>query len=72
MFRVTPKIRGRVLRGSLAEVPLHERPCPACTALIDVWKGAMPHFEGLAGNLAIVARAPIEPVTAFAHVKVVH
>ena len=29
----------------------------------------MPHFQGLGGNLAIVARAPIQQVTAFAHNK---
>ena len=34
-------------RGSLAEVPLEDGPCPSCTALIDMWEGAMPHFEGL-------------------------
>ena len=29
----------------------------------------MPHFEGLGGNLAVVARAPIERVAAFAREK---
>ena len=29
----------------------------------------MPHFEGLGGNLIIVAKAPIEQVVSFAHLK---
>ena len=56
-------------RGALAEVALEEGPCPSCTALIDMWDGTMPHFEGLGGNLVVVARAPIERVMAFARDK---
>jgi len=52
--------------GAAAALPLAEGPCRSCTALIDGWEGAMPHFEGLGGNLWIVARAPIERVAAFA------
>jgi predicted dithiol-disulfide oxidoreductase (DUF899 family) len=52
--------------GTLAELPLAEGPCPSCTALIDMWEGTMPHFEGLGGNLVIVAKAPISRVSAFA------
>jgi predicted dithiol-disulfide oxidoreductase (DUF899 family) len=52
--------------GATAALPLAEGPCPSCTALIDMWEGAMPHFEGLGGNLWIAARAPIERVAAFA------
>jgi predicted dithiol-disulfide oxidoreductase (DUF899 family) len=55
--------------GTTAELPLHEGPCPSCTALIDTWEGTVPHFEGLGGNLMIVARAPIERVAAFARDK---
>jgi predicted dithiol-disulfide oxidoreductase (DUF899 family) len=55
--------------GATAELPLVEGPCPSCTALIDMWEGTMPHFQGLGGNLAIVARAPIERVAAFAREK---
>jgi len=52
-------------RGTMAKVPLAEGPCPSCTALVDMWEGTMPHFEGLGGNLAVVAKAPIERVAAF-------
>lgn len=52
--------------GAMAQVPLAEGPCPSCTALIDMWEGTMPHFEGLGGNLAVVAKAPIVRVAAFA------
>jgi predicted dithiol-disulfide oxidoreductase (DUF899 family) len=55
--------------GAMATLPLHEGPCPSCTALIDMWEGTMPHFEGLGGNLVILARAPIEQVAAFARDK---
>lgn len=55
--------------GSTAAVPLTAGPCPSCTALIDMWEGTMPHFEGLGGNLVIVAKAPIEQVAAFARDK---
>jgi predicted dithiol-disulfide oxidoreductase (DUF899 family) len=55
--------------GAMARVPLAEGPCPSCTALIDMWDGTMPHFEGLGGNLAVVAKAPIERVAAFARDK---
>ena len=55
--------------GAMASVPPHEGPCPSCTALIDMWEGTMPHFEGLGGNLVIVARASIEQVAAFARDK---
>jgi predicted dithiol-disulfide oxidoreductase (DUF899 family) len=56
-------------QGSLANLALEEGPCPSCTALIDMWEGTMPHFEGLGGNLVVVARAPIERVAAFARDK---
>jgi predicted dithiol-disulfide oxidoreductase (DUF899 family) len=53
-------------RGALANLPREQSPCPSCTALIDMWEGTMPHFEGLGGNLVIVAKAAIEQVAAFA------
>jgi predicted dithiol-disulfide oxidoreductase (DUF899 family) len=54
-------------RGRIAELPLDQGPCPSCTALIDMWDGTIPNFAGLGGNLAVVARAPIEQVAAFGH-----
>ena len=52
--------------GIFSELPTDEGPCPSCTALIDMWDGTMPRFDGLGGNLAIVAKAPIELAAAFA------
>ena len=52
-------------RGAFAKTPLGDGPCPSCTALIDMWEGTMPHFEGLGGNLVIVAKAPVEQLSAF-------
>ncbi|MFB9269663.1 DUF899 family protein [Bradyrhizobium erythrophlei] len=53
-------------QGRTAALALADGPCPSCTALIESWDSMMPHFEGLGGNLAVVARAPIEQVAAFA------
>jgi predicted dithiol-disulfide oxidoreductase (DUF899 family) len=55
--------------GATAQLPLAGGPCPSCTALIDMWDGTMFHFEGLGGNLAVVAKAPIAQVAAFAREK---
>jgi predicted dithiol-disulfide oxidoreductase (DUF899 family) len=55
--------------GAFADLPLEEGPCPSCTALIDMWEGTMPHFEGLGGNLVIVAKTPIERLSSFAKHK---
>ena len=51
--------------GQTAELPLAEGPCPSCTALIDQLHGAAEHTSQLV-NLAIVAKAPLPPVLAFA------
>ena len=58
--------RPRPTSGIFSELPATEGPCPSCTALIDMWDSTIPHFDGLGGNLAIVAKAPIERVAAFA------
>lgn len=55
--------------GATARLPLRQGPCPSCTALLDMWEGTIPHFEGLGGNLVVVARAPIDQVQAFARDK---
>ena len=52
--------------GETALLPVEEGPCPSCTALLDMWDGTLRHFQGLGGNLIVVARAPIERVAAFA------
>ena len=52
--------------GATSELPLTEGPCPSCTALLDMWEGTIPHFEGLGGALYAVAKAPIERVATFA------
>lgn len=58
--------RPKPTMGIFSELPADEGPCPSCTALIDMWDGTTPHFDGSGGNLAIVAKAPIERVTAYA------
>ena len=51
--------------GELAQLPLHEGPCPSCVALIDQLDAAAEHVNPLV-NLAVVAKAPIDRVQAFA------
>jgi predicted dithiol-disulfide oxidoreductase (DUF899 family) len=51
--------------GQTARLPLAEGPCPSCTALLDQLDGAAEHVsQGL--NFAVVARAPLSRVLAFA------
>jgi predicted dithiol-disulfide oxidoreductase (DUF899 family) len=58
--------RPRPTSGIFSELPPDEGPCPSCTPLIDMWDGTIAQLDGLGGNLAIVAKAPIEQVAAFA------
>jgi predicted dithiol-disulfide oxidoreductase (DUF899 family) len=59
--------RPRPTSGIGSELPTDEGPCPSCTPLIDMWDGVIAQLDGLGGNLAIVAKAPIDQVAAFAH-----
>ena len=61
--------RPRPSEGIFSALPHEEGPCPSCTALIDSWEGTAPHFEGLGGNLVIVASAPIVRLAAFVREK---
>lgn len=61
--------RNGPLDGAFAKVPLADGPCPSCTALLDMWEGTMPHFQGLGGNLVIIAKAPAAQLAAFASEK---
>jgi predicted dithiol-disulfide oxidoreductase (DUF899 family) len=51
--------------GKTALLPLHEGPCPSCTALLDQLEGAAEHVSQHL-NLAVVAKAPPERILAFA------
>jgi predicted dithiol-disulfide oxidoreductase (DUF899 family) len=51
--------------GHTALLPLHEGPCPSCTALIDQLDGAAEHASQHV-NLAVVAKAPLPRVLVFA------
>ena len=51
--------------GHTAQLPLVERPCPSCTALLDQLDGAAEH-AGQHLNLAVVAKAPLPRVLEFA------
>jgi predicted dithiol-disulfide oxidoreductase (DUF899 family) len=51
--------------GQTARLPLAEGPCPSCTALLDQLDGAADHVSQNL-NLAIVAKAPLPRILAFA------
>ena len=51
--------------GRTARLPLAEGPCPSCVALLDQFEGAAEHATQLI-NLAVVAKAPLPRVLAFA------
>jgi len=51
--------------GETERLPLAEGPCPSCTALLDQLDGAAEH-AGQHVNLAVVAKAPLPRVLAFA------
>jgi predicted dithiol-disulfide oxidoreductase (DUF899 family) len=51
--------------GETARLPLAEGPCPSCTALLDQLDGAAVHASQHI-NLAVVAKAPLPRVLAFA------
>jgi predicted dithiol-disulfide oxidoreductase (DUF899 family) len=53
-------------RGQTALLPLAEGPCPSCTALLDQLDGAAEHASQQI-NLAVVAKAPLPRVLAFAN-----
>jgi predicted dithiol-disulfide oxidoreductase (DUF899 family) len=44
--------------------PQREKPCPMCTSLLSAWDGEVPDIQQRVA-LAIVARSPIERLTAF-------
>lgn len=52
--------------GSTAALPLGEGPCPSCTAFLDQLDGAAEHVSQRL-NLAVIGKAPIALITAFAH-----
>ncbi len=51
--------------GQTARLPLAEGPCPSCAALLDQLDGAAEHVTQHM-NFAVVAKAPVERVVAFA------
>lgn len=51
--------------GQTALLPLAQGPCPSCTAFLDQLDGAAEHASQRV-NLAAVAKAPIEQLSAFA------
>jgi predicted dithiol-disulfide oxidoreductase (DUF899 family) len=51
--------------GKIAELPLHEGPCPSCVALLDQLDGAAEHAAQHL-NFVVVAKTPIDRLLTFA------
>lgn len=58
--------RGGPTSKELSGLPLHESPCPSCTAFLDQLDAAMRHAGELV-NVVAAAEAPVERLTAFAN-----
>ncbi len=52
--------------GSLAVLKREEGPCPSCTALLDSLDRTAIHLEAGGLNFAVIGKAPIERLAAFA------
>ena len=49
-----------------ATIPREETPCPSCTALLDQLDPAVMHLKPAGFNFAVIVKAPIERLRAFA------
>ena len=58
--------RAQPSTGPFAEMPREETPCPSCTALLDQLDPAVKHLAPAGFNFAVIARAPIERLAAYA------
>jgi predicted dithiol-disulfide oxidoreductase (DUF899 family) len=66
MFPRDPSDRSRgPAGGRTAQLPLHETPCPSCTALLDQLDGAAEHVAQRL-DIVVVAKTPIDRLLAFA------
>jgi len=52
--------------GPTSRLPLHDGPCPSCTALLDQLDGAAPHILPRM-DFAVVAKAPLSQILDFAN-----
>jgi predicted dithiol-disulfide oxidoreductase (DUF899 family) len=57
--------RPKAKSGPTTNLPREEGPCPSCVAFLDQLDGMVPHIEQTL-NFAVIAKAPIERLTAFA------
>jgi predicted dithiol-disulfide oxidoreductase (DUF899 family) len=53
------------VRGSTAELPLAETPCPSCTSILDSLDGAAPHLAQEI-SLAVIAKSDPDRIRGFA------
>jgi predicted dithiol-disulfide oxidoreductase (DUF899 family) len=58
--------RAQPQTGAFAEMPREQTPCPSCTALLDQLDPAVMHLKPAGFNFAVIAKAPIERLRAYA------
>ncbi len=67
MFPRHPKDdRPKPETGETAQLERDEGPCPSCTSFLDQLDGAAAHLEAAGFNFVVIAKAPLERLTAFA------
>jgi predicted dithiol-disulfide oxidoreductase (DUF899 family) len=67
MFPRHPKDdRPKPETGKTARLEREEGPCPSCTSFLDQLDGAAAHLEAAGFNFVVIAKAPLERLTAFA------
>ncbi|HEX4319311.1 MAG TPA: DUF899 family protein [Acidobacteriaceae bacterium] len=64
--RMRQDTRPKPTEGATAQLDQNDGPCASCTALLDSLDGAAKHMEAGGLNFAVIAKAPIERVMAFA------
>ena len=52
--------------GATAALSREEGPCPSCSSFLDQLDGTVRHFEAAGYNFAVIAKAPIDRILAFA------
>jgi predicted dithiol-disulfide oxidoreductase (DUF899 family) len=53
--------------GTTAQLKLEDGPCPSCTAFLDSLDGTARHLQAGGLNFVVIAKAPLDRITAFAH-----
>jgi len=64
--RMPQDLRPGPMEGETAALKREDGPCPSCTAFLDTLDRTAGHLAAAGGNFVVIAKAPMERVTAFA------